>query len=189
VGRYQVSALFVGLVIAATVAAYGLLSPAQKQGSVPITLVTEDGPIAKTRPEYTGRLVFAATSLGALRSAVTASGAILACDTQPQVDQCWAKVNPPTNSLLIAAPLWPDADCFVPHLIGASVKGQIATISVDHGPSGACPGVGPDSRSMQLWSIPLSRIPRGTLTIVMRYYDQGTPQTLPQLEETTVNLN
>jgi hypothetical protein len=188
VGRHRLPALFVGLVVAATIAAYGLLGSAPKQGPVPITLLTGDGPIAKTRPDYTGSLVFAATSIAALRSALTARGAIWACSTQPQ-EQCWAKVTPPSNSLLIAAPLWPVADCSLPHLTGASIQRQTVTLSVDHGPSAACPGVGPDPMLMQLWSIPLTRIPHGTVTIAITYFDRRTPQSLSILDATTVNLN
>ncbi len=97
-------------------------------------------------------------------------------------------IRPPSNSLLIAAPLWPVADCSLPYLAGASIDGLTLMLLVEHGPSGACPGVGPNPTFMQLWSVPLSRLPHGNLNVVITYHDRADPEARPLTDQTPVSL-
>jgi hypothetical protein len=165
-----------------------LLSPRTTSGSLALDVIDQNGPTAKSRPGYTGQLIFAATSAQALDTEVRQSAAIWRCDRGAQAGHCLRALSVSRPSLLVALPLWPTADCNLPILKGAELSDRQVIITVDRGQGGACAAVGASPVPLSVLATHLENLPHGQITVKVRYIYGADHNRLVEEDSTTATL-
>jgi len=158
----------------------GPLGPDVLLNGVPITVLSAQGP--EPQPSDNG-VPLAATSIPALVGILDATRPrVTAARCDAAHDYCWPRQKGGASRLFLAVAIGPENGCTTTSLVGAQLSGQVLRVIESSRRTGfpfaSCPMFGTAS-DYSLIAVPLDRLPKTRLSIVVTYWVHGASEIQP----------